>query len=97
MRKTKYDKNHGTIVSLLTQLGFTVQNTAMVGCGFPDLVVGALGRNYLVEVKTPDGTLQPSQTAFARDWNGGDVHVLRNADDCIAFRAMVEKEAKLRI
>lgn len=94
MSTTKYDKNHGAIVKLLTQLGFTVQNTAMVGCGFPDLVVGAMGRNYLVEVKAPDGTVQPSQTAFARDWNGGKVHVLRNTNDCIVFRAMVEKEAK---
>lgn len=90
MRRAKHDSNHSYITKILQRLGFSVQNTAGVGAGFPDLVVGKAGRNYLVEIKTEHGSLEPSQTAFARDWNGGKVTVLRTIDDCIEFNNKVQ-------
>ena len=90
--RPKYDANHGHITGILEKLGFSVQNTAMVGSGFPDLVVGKAGRNYLVEIKTESGSLEPSQTGFARDWNGGKVTVLRTVDDCISFNERVQRK-----
>lgn len=92
MRRPKYDSNHSYITKILERLGFSVADTAAVGCGFPDLVVGKFGRNCLVEIKTESGSLEPSQTAFARDWNGGKVTVLRTVDDCIKFNERVQKK-----
>tara|TARA_R110002012_G_scaffold14850_3_gene60494 strand:+ start:2332 stop:2616 length:285 start_codon:yes stop_codon:yes gene_type:complete len=48
------DANHTQIVKELRQLGFSVESTASLGRGFPDLAVGKHGKTLLVEVKDPD-------------------------------------------
>lgn len=47
-RRARVDDNQAEIVKVLRQLGATVRPTHTVGDGFPDLVVGWRGKNYLV-------------------------------------------------
>jgi len=56
-------------------IGATVQTLAAVGDGCPDLLVGWMGRNLLLEVK--DGSKPPSQQRlndrqlrWHREWRG---------------------------
>jgi Holliday junction resolvase len=39
--------------------------TSSLGCGFPDLVCGKGGTNYLIEIK--DGSKPPSQRQLTKD------------------------------
>jgi hypothetical protein len=60
---------------MFEMLGASVFSTAAMGGGFPDLVLGVRGDNYLVEVK--DGDKSPSrrrrteaQEKFRDGWRG---------------------------
>lgn len=70
------DRNHHDRAGDFEALGCTVAHTAWAGVpGFPDLVVGCVGVNHLVEIKNPDTAygrrgLNADQTAFNRDWRG---------------------------
>lgn len=69
------DRNQAAIVKQLRAAGATVVPCHTVGKGFPDLVVGYRGVNYLIEVKDPDQPkhrheLTPQQVEFHRDWRG---------------------------
>ena len=64
-RAAKVDSNHSDVVEAFRKMGASVFSTHMVGAGFPDLVVGYRGRNYLVEVK--DGEKRPSARALTED------------------------------
>ena len=75
MRAKRVDANQAQIVKALISMGFVVADTSSTGNGFPDLVVGYQGVNYLIEVK--DGKKEPSrqkltkdQIKFHREWVG---------------------------
>ena len=76
MRKRgRVDANQNEIVKQLRRIGCSVAVTSMVGSGFPDLVVGYKGKNYLIELK--DGTKPPSaqeltsdEVMFKANWRG---------------------------
>lgn len=75
MRAARTDANHAAIVKALRQIGASVFDASRVGGGFPDLVVGYRGRNFLLEVK--DGKKSPSrrqlteaQVKFVAEWRG---------------------------
>lgn len=53
-RAARIDANQPQIVNDLRGLGCVVWSTAGVGNGFPDIVVGHKGRNYLFEIKDPE-------------------------------------------
>ena len=84
-RAAKVDDNHGEIVeALLSVSGVKVHSLAGVGCGCPDLLVGARGLTYLCEIK--DGnkwpshrTLTPDQKKWIREWTGSAVVILLDA------------------
>lgn len=74
-RAAKVDANQSEIVTALRQAGCTVHVTSAAGAGFPDIVVGHRGANFLLEIK--DGRKIPSQQKltsdqieFHRDWRG---------------------------
>jgi len=91
-RAAKVDSNQPEIANEFRALGCTVAITSHLGKGFPDMVVGLMGRyNLLVEVK--DGAkppsarkLTPDEEKFKDGWNGQycvvesieDVHRLVN-------------------
>lgn len=75
MRAAKVDANQKEIVAALRQAGASVSSTATIGKGFPDLIVGYRGVNYLLECK--DGSkppserkLTPDQVLFHVKWTG---------------------------
>lgn len=91
-RAAKVDANQTEIVKAFRELGCSVAITSHLGKGFPDMVVGIMGRhNLLVEVK--DGAkppskrkLTPDEQEFKDNWTGQycvvesieDVHRLVN-------------------
>ncbi len=74
-RAARTDANHSAIIKALRAIGASVADTSGVGLGFPDLVVGFRGRNWLVECKDQEKPpskrrLTPHQEAFANVWQG---------------------------
>ena len=74
------DANHAEIRDAFRSLGASVADTADLGSGFPDLVVGWRGYNYLVEVKTRTGKLTPDEVKFFDNWKGQTV-IVGTVDD----------------
>ena len=74
-RAARTDANHAEIVQALRTIGASVADTSAVGKGFPDLVVGMRGRNWLLECKDGDKSpsrrkLTPDQVEFKAKWRG---------------------------
>lgn len=89
-RATRRDDNHGAIVDRFHALGCSVFETDRVGEGFPDLVVGCLGVNRLVECKNPEtrygrAGLNGNQTAFNAAWRGDKVWLVCSEDEATAI------------
>lgn len=88
-RAASTDENQPEIVETFRRLGASVQPLHGVGQGCPDLLVGILGFNWLVEVK--DGmkppskrTLTPDQKDWHANWKGQKI-VIESVDQAIAF------------
>lgn len=77
------DTVHAEIRDVLRECGFSVFDAGSVGGNFVDLVVGAHGTTYLVELKGPRGKLSEGQREFADNWKGGPVIVARSVDDVL--------------
>jgi hypothetical protein len=82
-RAARTDANQARIVERLRAMGASVTITSHVGNGFPDLLVGYMGRTYLFEIK--DGDKPPSErklTAaeahFLEAWTGGPALVVED-------------------
>lgn len=69
-RPHRVDPNQPAIVAALRRAGCSVAVTSQLGNGFPDLVVGRLGRNYLLELKGPGGKLTAQEREFSAAWDG---------------------------
>ena len=88
VKKYKADGNQGEIVDGLRQIGARVANTAMVGDGFPDIVVGFRGRIHLMEIKDPvqkpsARKLTGAEEIFHQDWEGLPVHIIETLESAI--------------
>ncbi len=79
-RAAKIDNNQTEIVNYLRACGFSVAITSSAGDGFPDLVAGKHGVNYLVEVKGAKGKLTSKQVPFHDNWRG-QIMVVRCVED----------------
>jgi len=82
-RYGKPDSNHHDVIGWYEDLGCKVCDTKDVGLGFPDLVVGAAGITDVVEVKSDEGKLRPSQELFVAAWRGSAVRIVRTREDVI--------------
>lgn len=85
----RVDANQPEIVDMLRKIpGCTVQPLHQVGKGCPDLLIGWMGDNYLIELK--DGDKPPSKRKLTKDekrWHhkwAGQVHVANDFDECLA-------------
>ncbi len=74
-RAHRTDSNQQTIVNALEAIGCSVAVTSALGNGFPDIVAGRNGINYMLEIK--DGDQPPSGQAlttpemiFHTNWKG---------------------------
>lgn len=82
MRKYgRVDANQTELVRELRLIGCSVVSTASLGNGFPDIVVGYRGSNYLFEIKILEGVRNPKpaklttdEVEFMATWKG-QVHV----------------------
>jgi hypothetical protein len=87
MKRGSRDRNHNDVAHAFELMGCSVADCALAGItGWPDLVVGVVGINHLVEVKNPDTAygragLNSDQSAFARDWRGGPIYVVTHPGD----------------
>jgi VRR-NUC domain len=90
------DANHADVTQWYESLYCRVHDTHAVGGGFPDLVCRIPTRRgavvALVEVKTADGTLRPSQQRFVAEW-GACVEVVCTRDDVFNHVERVRNEA----
>ena len=90
-RRASKDGNHDAIVARFRELGCSVVEIHATGIpGLPDLGVGCVGVTHLIEIKNPDTSygrhgFNSNQTAFARDWRGGRVWVVRSEDEATAL------------
>jgi hypothetical protein len=84
MRNAKIDKNQNQIVNALREFGASVTSLASAGNGVPDIVVGYNYKNYLMEIKGPNGTLTPAQIIWHENWKG-TVYVVRTAEEAISI------------
>lgn len=66
----RIDKNQTEIVANLRDLGFSVGHTHAVGRGFPDISVGFMNLNLLVEIKSTGGTLTNDEEKFIETYKG---------------------------
>lgn len=83
MRHGRRDSTHKAIKRALLDIGCSVFDTADVGGGFPDLVVGYHGVTILLEVKGPKGFLRELQTDFAEKWRGSRPMVVRTPQEAV--------------
>lgn len=85
--RPRKDSNHTDIIVTFRACGATVMDTASLGKGCPDAVIGYRGHSVLVEIK--DGSKPPSQRKltvdeyeFQQTWRGKYV-VITSVDDVI--------------
>jgi hypothetical protein len=82
------DANQKDIVEMVRKLpGASITSTHTIGKGFPDLVIGYKGINYLIELK--DGNkpksqkkLTPDEVEFHLKWNG-QIAICENFEDIL--------------
>ena len=85
------DDNHKKLVKLFRSYpGITVADTAALGNGFPDCVIGFKRRSYLVEIKDGNKKLTKEENEFVLAWSG-DYTIIRNEDDAFAFIKKIQR------
>ena len=95
--RAKVDANQAEIVADLRKLGASVQSLTTVGKGCPDIVVGYMGVNLMVEIK--DGSNPPSRRRLTLDeleWHAewrGQVAVVKSIEQA---RALLNGVRELR-
>lgn len=89
--RARKDNNHDQIVKAFEQLGCSVEETVCTGLeGFPDLVVGCIGFNHLVEIKNPNSAygrqgLNANQRDFNARWRGERMWAVHTFDDVVVL------------
>lgn len=85
----KRDKSEPEIISAFEMAGATVESID-TPC---DLIVGYLGVNVLVEVKTKTGKLTQNQKDFIRDWKGTYL-IVRTIEEALEIIQKIRKNKK---
>lgn len=92
---SRVDNNHKEIVDALRKAGASIIDTAKLGGGLPDLIVGFAGKTFLVEVKnlkTQYGRagLNKNQQKWLKEWTGGPFAMVTDIES--ALRAIGAKK-----
>lgn len=89
------DENHSDVVAELRQVlpEATVFDASGTGAGFPDIVIGWRGLNYLFEIKDPSKpksarSLTDAQDKFHLAWQG-QVAIVHSASEILATIAKI--------
>jgi hypothetical protein len=75
------DDNERPIIDALEAVGASVQPLSIKGV--PDLLVGFLGTNYLLEVKQPGRGLTTDQLEWRNEWKGPPPTVVNTPADAL--------------
>ena len=69
---SRADHNQKKIIEMLRQVGASVQPLTNVGGGCPDLMVGFMGKNHLMEIKNVEGRnrMTAHQIIWHDRWRG---------------------------
>lgn len=84
------DTNQPGVEQELRDLGFSVLSIHTVGKGCPDLVVGALGLNFIVELKHDFAALTEPEKDWHKAWQG-QVRIAETAEEIIRAFAVYAK------
>jgi Holliday junction resolvase len=91
------DTAHKPIARVLEQFGFSVVDTSAVGPqvpGFPDMVAGMAGQNFLIQAKTGEGAnFTPAEVEFSKNWRG-EVVVLASEKAAIEWATRTRHELR---
>ena len=79
---SRVDANQSEIVQALRAAGCSVQSLASVRHGCPDVLAGRDGANYVLEIKSPTGTLTSAERQWQADWRG-QVAVVRSVEEAL--------------
>jgi hypothetical protein len=99
---SRADGNQGSIVNGLRAAGASVEHLTRMGEGWPDLLVGWKGKNFLLEIKNPDsrhdgaksgrsGETARRQREWYENWRG-QVEVIRSLPQALLAIGAVEAE-----
>ena len=80
--RRRTDQNHMEIINALRAVGASVCSTHRVGKGFPDLVCAFRDVVYLLEIKTPEGSLTRDEIKFIESWDA-PVYVVVTVEDAL--------------
>ena len=80
MQASRVDSNQPEIVATLRGMGCTVQHLHAVGGGCPDLLIGVVGFNLLIEVKTQSGAPNEVQQDWHKKWSG-QIAIIRSCEE----------------
>lgn len=87
--RARKDSNHVEVVKAFRDLGASVLDTAQLGNGAGDIIVGLHNHNVLVEIK--DGSKPPSARKLTTDevkfhdkWNGW-IEIVCSLDDVVSL------------
>lgn len=90
----KVDANQPAIIQAFRDVGASVEPLHFVGQGFPDILVGFRGQNWLIEIK--DGSQPPSkkrltddETDWHRKWNG-QVAIVENDHQALQLIGVID-------
>lgn len=88
----KVDANQAEIVEALRAAGCTVTTLHRVGQGCPDLLVGNIGHNLLIEVKAPGEKLNARERRWHDEWRGQVIVVesVQQAIDFVQFWGLIK-------
>lgn len=90
-RAAKVDDNQALIVQTLRDMYLSVAITSQLGDGFPDIVVGYGGKNYMFEIKDPEKVpskrkLTEDERKFHNNWRG-QINTVETVEDVLAVIA----------
>lgn len=98
-KKARVDANQKEIVQELRKRGISVLHTHQLGKGAPDIIVGYMNSNYLIELK--DGNKSKSQQRLTKDeldfslkWRGS--YAVCNSLEQILLLIDYDKERAVR-
>ena len=80
--RNRADSNQNEIVKELRKAGVSVIVLSQVGRACPDILVGWKGKNYLFEIKAPDGDLSDGQKKFFDNWQGR-AYIIRSFEEAM--------------
>ena len=94
---SRVDNNHKEIVEALRKAGASIIDTAKLGGGLPDLIVGYNGKTFLVEVKnlkTQYGRagLNKNQRKWLEEWTGGPFAMVSDIESALRAIGATQKD-----